>query len=538
MMLFVAVSRNDAAQIVRFFEDLKDRYPELVIPFDKIVAVGKAYLDQGEFERALMVFRAAAEASFLKEAAVATTLEGLGEQKASIRFLRRLLGVYPDLNTIRAALYGLAQKEATLAAQIPDGAPLNDKVGRREELRAQALHNLREFLVLYPEDVLAEEVSFAWATTHLEAKETQQALDVARAALQRYPGSTFEDELLYTTGYCLFALGKHEEAFSTLQRVASASFPRPDGQKGESENKWHAVYLQGQIHHALGAPDKALASYEQVKDRFSDAEEASDYFLRKTLALPEVTAIPLADKVEVALTYRNVKQVEVKVYRVDLMRLYLLEKSLNNIRGVELHGISPYATRTVELGDGRDFRSKEKKLALELKDPGAYLVVVRGEDLLATGMLLRTDLKIEAQESLDVGRIRVNVKKQDGFLASAHVKVVGSSDQQLKSGDTDLRGIYVADGLVGQATVIVKKDDEYAFYRGAGIHQPQMFQPAQNAAPAQQLQQVPQLRKGKQFEALDNNFNFNIQNRGRQVQWLQQEVLNKQQKGVEVGRTK
>lgn len=539
MLLFVAIEKRDTAQIVRCFEDLKDRYQDLVIPFDKIVAVGKAYLDQGEFERSLMVFRAAAEASFVKEAAVATTLENAGEVKASARFLRRLIQTYPDLNTIRVSLYSLAQKEAGLAAAQTPGAPVNERVGRADELRAAALHGLREFLVLYPEDTLAEEVSFAWATTLLEGKDVAGALRVAQDALARYPGSTFEDEELYTVGYCHFALGKHDEAFAVLDRVVKETFVLPGGGRGPSENKFHAIYLQGQIHHALGHPDKALACYEQVKERFSDAGEATDYFLRKALSLPEVSSIAMADKAEIAISYRNVEKVEVKVYRVDLMRLYLLEKSLNDIRGVELHGINPFATLQVTLGDGRDYRTKEKKIELALDKAGAYLVVARGSDLLATGMVLKSDLKIEAQESLDVGRARVNVKRGEAFLTGAHVKVVGSGgDQAFKSGDTDLRGIFVADNLVGMATVIVKKDDEYAFYRGTGIHQPQSYVPQQQIMAPSRAPQRPEFRKGSEFDALNNNINFNQLNRARQSQWLQQEVLNKPQQGVEVYKTK
>ena len=543
MLLYVAIDKRDAAQVVRCFEDLKDRFQDLVIPFDKIVAIGKSYLDQGEFERALMVFRAAAEASFLKEAAVATTLEAAGEIKAGVRFLRNLLSVYPDLNTIRVSLYSLAQKEAALAAAMKPGTPYNDKIARADELRLAALSGLREFLLLYPEDALAEEVSFAWATTQLEGNDVAGAKTTAEAALARYPRSTFEDELLYTSGYCHFALGKHDEASRLLDRVVNESFLLPNGTRGPSENKFHAIYLQGQIHHALGQPEKALACYEQVKDRFSDAGEATDYFLRKMLALPEVTAVPLADQAEVTLSYRNVEKVEIKVYRVDLMRLYLLEKSLNDIRGVELHGISPLATLQVALGDGRDYRSKEKKVALTLDKPGAYLVVARGGDLLATGMVLRSDLKVEVQEAFEVGRVRVNVKRGDAFLAGAHVKVVGSGgDQAFRSGDTDLRGIQVADNLVGMATVIVKQGDEYAFYRGTGVHQAQIYVPPQAQYRGQIERQREGYSRGKQqgeeFDALKNNFEWNGQNRARQVQWLQQEVYEKKQKGVEVFKTK
>ncbi len=539
MLLFVAIASKDATNTVRFFEELKDRYADLVIPFDKIVAVGQAYVDLGEFERALMVFRAAAESSFLKDAAVATTLEGLGEVNASVRFLQRLLGAYPDLNLIRTGLYSVAQRQADLAAKLQPGAVIDPRVGSARDLRAAALSALREFLVLYPDDPLAEEVAFAWATTFLEAKDLAAALAVAEQALACYPGSVLTDEFLYTAGYAQFALGKPEAAFAILKRVAEETFPQPSGARGPSENRDHAVYLQGQIHHALGQPELALAAYDKVKDKFSDAVEATDYFVRKRLSLPEVTTVSLADPVKMEVQFRNIDKVAVTVYRVDLMRLYLLEKSLNDIRGVQLHGIRPYAELTLELGDGRDYKQQTKSLPLDLKDPGAYLVVLRGGDLLATGMLLRSDLRIEVQEALDVGRIRVNVKANDGVVSDAHVKVIGAGDQRFRSGESDLRGVFIAEDLVGQATVIVKKGDSYAFHRGTGVHQPARVQPAQQVQV--QLEGKPGDSKDKaykKFDALDNNIRFNEVNRAQQVQWLQNEVMNKQQKGVEVYRTK
>ncbi|MBM4063172.1 MAG: hypothetical protein FJ265_19055, partial [Planctomycetes bacterium] len=545
MLLFVSIERNDARAVVRFFEELKDRYAELEIPFDRILAVGRAYFDLGEFESALLVFRATAEASFLKDAAVANTLEGLGEVKAAVAFLQRLLLAYPDLPTMRQSRYGIGQKVAALAAALAPGAPIDEKVGSAGALRGQALATFREFLVLYPEDPLAEEVSFAWATTCVEGKDLQQALAVSQAALRRYPQSPFTDELLYTAGYAQFVLGQHDAAFAALQRVAGEDFPDRAGARAPSESKWHAVYLQGQIHHARGEAKEALAAYQRVEDRFTDAGEASDYFLQKQLQLPEVTSFPLAQAPELLLGYRNVAEVSLQVFKVDLMRLYLQEKSLNDIRGIQLHGIAPLRSFVVQLPDGRDYRTVEKKIALDLKEPGAYLVVARGGDRLATGMVLCSDLRIEAQESSDVGRLRVNCKRGDGFLADAHVKVVGSGDQRFRSGDTDLRGIFVAEDLVGLATVIVKKDDQYAFFRGTAVHQPSRYrapapQPASKPGQdAEQEQQKQQLRKdARKFDAMDNNLNQNIGNRGRQVDWLNNEVLKNPQKGVPVQKAK
>lgn len=538
MMLFVAVDQRDSKSIVRFFEVLKEQYPELVIPFDKIVAVGRAYLDLGEFEQSVMVFRATAESSYLKEAAVAKTLENLGELKASVRFLRQLLLSYPDLNTIRISLYSIGQQLAAIAARIPPGAPVNQKVGRADQLRSGALSVFREFLILYPEDPLAEEVSFAWATTLVEGQDLKGSLAVAEAALDRYPKSTFEDELLYTAGYVHFALGKHQEAFRILQRVATEEFPRPNGGRGPSENRYHAIYLQGQIYHAMGQPAKALDEYKKVKDRFSDAGEAEDFFLRKRLSLPEVKAFKLDERVMLPLSYRNLTEAEIQIYRVDLMRLYILEKSLNDIRGIQLHGIKPYAEMKVKLGDGRDYRNKEKSLELSPKEPGAYLVVCRGGDLLTTGMVLRTNLKIEAQEFLNVGRLRVNVKDDKGYVGNAHVKVIGSGDQRFRSGDTDLRGIFVGENLMGQATVIVRKGDQYAFFRGKGINQPHHYRPPAQARQPAHKPQVQQRANAQDFKAWGNNLQYNDQNRAKQIEWLQREVMNKQQKGVEVYRTK
>ena len=42
----------DARKIVEMFEILRERYPTLEIPFDRILVVGKAYQDIGENERA------------------------------------------------------------------------------------------------------------------------------------------------------------------------------------------------------------------------------------------------------------------------------------------------------------------------------------------------------------------------------------------------------------------------------------------------------------------------------------------------------
>jgi hypothetical protein len=87
----------------------------------------------------------------------------------------------------------------------------------------------------------------------------------------------------------------------------------------------------------------------------------------------------------------------------------------------------------------------------------------------ASGLLLVTPLAVDAQEDAQAGRVRVNVRdtKTGEFVSKVHVKVIGSESGQFVSGETDLRGVFIADAIRGKATAIVRGEgDRYAFYRG------------------------------------------------------------------------
>ena len=67
------------------------------------------------------------------------------------------------------------------------------------------------------------------------------------------------------------------------------------------------------------------------------------------------------------------------------------------------------------------------------------------------------------------GRVRVNVRDAVAgkYQSKVHVKAVGSAAGRFITGETDLRGIFIADGLRGTATVIARDaENRYAFHRG------------------------------------------------------------------------
>jgi hypothetical protein len=160
---------------------------------------------------------------------------------------------------------------------------------------------------------------------------------------------------------------------------------------------------------------------------------------------------------------------DVKVYRIDLMKFGLMKRDLQGITQINLAGIRPYFEETFELGDGKDYTDRDRQLVLPLDKEGAYLVVGRGDDLYASGLVLITPLAIEVQEDAVSGRVRTTVKNRtdNRYLPNVHVKAIGSRNDEFVSGKTDLRGVSVADGILGTSTVIAQAEaSHYAFFRG------------------------------------------------------------------------
>ena len=93
-------------------------------------------------------------------------------------------------------------------------------------------------------------------------------------------------------------------------------------------------------------------------------------------------------------------------------------------------------------------------------------------DLRQAGQVLVTPLALEVQEDVTSQRVRVNVVdavSRDG-LSDVHVKVIGMGSSRFVSGETDLRGVYVADAVPGYPTAIARDaDGHFAFHRSESV---------------------------------------------------------------------
>ena len=461
MLLWIHTSPKfyEARKIVDLFEVLRERYPSLEIPFDKIFVVGRAYTDIREFERSWLVYRAVMATSFNNDSAISAVLEDEGRFLGSIDFQERIWREYPDSAEVVSSYFALSQllyQKAPKAHELPK----EDKIQPEKIAMLKRTANLLfSFLAMSPKDPLAPEAGFSLANCLLTLKNYPLVVALGNEFARHYQDSPLAPGFQYMVALGLFWQNQYGEALAAARIVAD----------GDSKDRDFARYILGQIYHAESKPKEAIDWYGKVKGLYPDAAEAIAYFEKKSIALDEVSVVKPGQPVEITLKYRNLKEASLQVYRVDLMKLYLQQKNLSAITSVQLAGIQPEHEQTTALGNGQDYVEKERKVALPLKDEAAYLIICRGDDLFTSGMVLITPLKIEVQEDSASGRVRANVLDtlKGGYRPDVHVKAIGSADTEFRSGETDLRGLFVADNVHGKATVIAREgESRYAFFRG------------------------------------------------------------------------
>jgi tetratricopeptide (TPR) repeat protein len=178
MMLWIYTMDDffDQARVVEMFEILRERHPDLTIPFDKILLVGKAYRLLGEHERAWLVFRATIDSSFISDAAISATLEDQGQFLGSLDYQERIWREYPDTAPVVGAFFAISQQ---LYQKAPNAAEIAPEELRRRRARGEdvdpaatpdridllkrSIRYLEDFLTQYPDDPLADDAAFSMA---------------------------------------------------------------------------------------------------------------------------------------------------------------------------------------------------------------------------------------------------------------------------------------------------------------------------------------------------------------------------------------
>ena len=438
-------------EIVDLFEIVEQRYSSIVIPYEKLLAVGRAYHDRGEDEAACLLWRSTLSSSFRDDLPVAAELEQSGEYMRSVSYLRDLYWQYPDLPTVIESLYGLSQDvyaHKEQAHEIDNDLSPNDLIARAVEL-------LHEFLTYHADQPYADEATFSLLNAYRDLGMHEDCLNKAGEAAQRYSEGDYVDRFRYIRALAAFHLDKYDEAIEAARAVADSY----------SDDSNYARFILGQMYQALGKAKEALEAYREVRSEFADAEMSIDYLERRFLRMPEVVVGVPGEAISVELSYCNATTVEVLAYRVDLMRLFLKEKNLDRIAGVKLAGITPTCTFERKLPEVPTGTTGKATIDLPFEKMGAYLVLVRANEAFASGLALITPLTMEVQELQGAARATVLQGKEKKPANNVFSKC--SDGYNFTSGKTDLRGAVTLAAESGERITIVARrgKDEYAFFR-------------------------------------------------------------------------
>ncbi|MFO0952538.1 MAG: hypothetical protein U0835_15600, partial [Isosphaeraceae bacterium] len=295
MLLLASIQHYDARKVVQYFEVVKEKAPELVITFDDLVVIGRAYRDINEYERAYLVWRGLAEASYLEDARVGEVLRQRGKTLEGIAFLLDLWREYPDTASIESDFFGISQVLARHAGVAVSNPALRKELAEagvtRSQLLLQAIRLTQIFLTRSPRNPIADEASLALVGDFLDLEDYDSVVKLSERYAKLYPKSTFLDSFQYSVALGEFHLGHYDRAVEVAKTIAAATYKDAAGAEQPSPNKWQALYILGQIFDARRQPAEAVGYYKEVAERFTDAADAVRSFTRKSLKLPEVTVI-------------------------------------------------------------------------------------------------------------------------------------------------------------------------------------------------------------------------------------------------------
>ncbi len=250
MLLDVHLQQGPPSLVVKYFEIIKEKCPELEISFAKMVKVADAYHEIGEYERSYLVFRATVEASFLRESRAAGFLESQQEFLRSVDVMGGLLREYPPEPYLAAATYALAQRVYAKAPEAAADTKLREKKVTRVDLIRDAWQRLDDFLTAYPDDPAADQASFSSANALLDLELYDRAIAQCDRYAARYPASDYLDSYWYIIGYCHFARGGARAGAGHVPEGGRRQTQRQDhGPAGRKPQQ-----MAGDLHHGPDPP--------------------------------------------------------------------------------------------------------------------------------------------------------------------------------------------------------------------------------------------------------------------------------------------
>lgn len=465
-LLRAAIEQQDHRAVVRAREELVRRNPgRIPSDLDSARAIAFAYQAIGEHEVANTLFRELVARGFHLEGEWAAALAGIGREVEGLDRLGDVLRRFPIGNATAQVAFNRAQRYRELPR--PEGR--TGEAG--QPMDEETLDALWSVTAHFANTSLAAPANYALVGALRQAGDLAGAATAAEAFLRRFPDSHYVDDAWFFLADVRFRRFEEEPTAAAAGRVREAAEPlvnqkfrRPDRRSDFSPFRARAYHILARVHHVLGELDQAIAMYRQAKN-VEDAREALAFLTEERLELEETVMRPLSGDLRLPVRYRNVAEVALKAYPVDLQVLFAVRKTLEGLHKIDLSGIVPAHEWKAALEGHADHAEHTTEIGLPVEGnaPGVWLVIAKAGKHEASSLVIRTDLEVALQRLGD--KVRVYVTDAKGRSVRGAYVTVSNGSQIRARGLTDGRGVYEAPGVGATPYVVVSSGDRYAIAR-------------------------------------------------------------------------
>ena len=465
-LLLGAIATKDTKEVVRAREALVRRDPSRIPKdFDSERAMASAYQTEGDVEVAAGLYRGLVARGFGLERAWGARLEAFGRAADGLDHVGVSLRRFPISNATARAAFDRARRYAEVTR--PKGRP--QPAGK--PMDAESIEALLDATAHYAATQSAPQLGYALVQSARQAGDMSGAASAAEAFLRRFPHHQLADEVWLFLADVRFRTFEASPTTEHATAVDAAAKPLIDGRFPDrarrmkpSPHRARAFHLMARVRHVMGDLAGAAKYYHHARS-IEDAREALAWIREKRLEVDATHNVAPDQPLSFPVRYRNVHEVSMKAYPVDLQVLFALRKTLDGLHQIDLSGIVPARQWKQALPDAGDFREHEVTATIPDVKPGAgvWLVVAKAEKHERSTLLVRSDLKVELQR---VGKkVRVHVVGQDGRGVGGAFVTVSDGAKIHARGLTDGRGTFEAPGVGEQAFVVVSKGDRYGVAR-------------------------------------------------------------------------
>lgn len=471
-LLRATLALSDHAAAVRAFEALRDENPRAAnLSMDEWLALAGAYGQVREYEASLLHYGRVLGDLAARDLAVADAYRSLGRELPAQDYIFSTLRLYPDADAIITAGYQVARRYYDLD-RPPDEARIR---GYRQDvppkMYEEAYAALKEFVAYHPESAWNDDAQYYATLSAYRAGRYEVAAGEAQRFVERYAGSDFFDDALYYLALARFEAGQYDRALEAGNALLAYRIPVRQGVTEPSPYVPAIQHLFGRIYHLRGDLDRAVEQYRLVADRVADARSTLEFLTAEGLEVPAVTRIrPDAGQgaaryahPAVSIRYRNLADLTLRIYRVDLFMLFAERPDLSRVESVDLTGIAPDAESTATLR-GRRYQWNEEAVPLPVTETGVYLVVVKSGNHQTSSIVMLSDLDLRVTREGGVARVYATLASTGAPASRAYVKISDGATIAAE-GRTDERGIFEGRNVGGSASVVAEREGHFALWR-------------------------------------------------------------------------